>query len=472
MIFQNRDEYATQSLFREELINTIGQVEERATNRANQMESFFNSRIAAFQSKHNETDAKLTAIFNKISSFQSIIDSVKELVPAQKKLNESFITNDIRLSNLSKEIHDACYKYDKLFLDNFVISGQVGEYCRYKTMKDFVLMINEQISSLNSFKDKANYDIKLMKDKVDKMSFTMQSKIDASTQAYNSMLTERLAIIEKDYKDKIKEHLDSISETKIENSKYYAQMKESTNELKLEVESIRNIKNEVIATSDVLGKQMKENSEMILGKFNQLKTDYLKMYKSFSDIVEFIKDVRFKKNINTEVSKLDVKNLLHNLETPNTQEESFQIQSNGLSNLHRRVVKSPSSFKSMKSPLSKKFGLSKKPINFTTLSKSESYGDVNKKNKKNIMPIIENKMNNTSSSVGHGQDFNTTIDECSSMKKRRIPKIKKKPSKTKTVKTLSLNPNNNEYMKNFKTLETQNIFCNVTVLHNESKKKV
>ena len=48
--------------------------------------------------------------------------------------NEHIINNDVRINSLRKDFDNACYKYDKIYLNNLIVSGQIGDYCKYKTI--------------------------------------------------------------------------------------------------------------------------------------------------------------------------------------------------------------------------------------------------------------------------------------------------------------------------------------------------
>jgi hypothetical protein len=45
---------------------------------------------------------------------------------------------DIRLNSFQKEFSNACYKYDKIYLENLHLPGTIGENCTYKNLRDYI----------------------------------------------------------------------------------------------------------------------------------------------------------------------------------------------------------------------------------------------------------------------------------------------------------------------------------------------
>ena len=57
---------------------------------------------------------------------------------AQKKTNDQMISYDFKITQLQKDFSNSSYKYDKIYLDNLIIPGTIGDYCRYKNMKEYI----------------------------------------------------------------------------------------------------------------------------------------------------------------------------------------------------------------------------------------------------------------------------------------------------------------------------------------------
>ena len=473
--------------FKTDIVNAISEIEEKATNRMNQIQSTLNSKFSIYQSKIEDIDKTLKEISSKVINLQITNDSFHNILPNQKKFSESLMTYDIRLSNLSKELSNANFKYDKIILDNLIIPGQVGEYCKFKNMKDFILFLSDQIAILNAFKEKTIYDMKNYKEKLDKNYNFLNNKIEASQNASEKLISTRLSIVEKDYKDTIQDYLTQVSEIKIENSKCYALMKDSSNQLKTEIDTMRSLKNEIIAMNDQLIKETKRETESMNDKFLSIKNEFNKINKHFVDLVEFIKDVRFKKNINTDVTKNDLKNLISNLENNNiidlNESKKNNEMGNSLTSLSKNDSASHGSSKNeptydaksksrreiSKAPTLTGFNKTKKLPNLfgnsPSINRIRSSKPNSSTHKPSHLPSLDLKLSKTDSYTkiyeipAANQDVTKTCVNISPIKKKKIPKTKKK-SKIK-VKNVTPSVNNNE-----RAVESGGIFCNVTILDN------
>ena len=102
--------------FKTDIVNAISEIEEKATNRMNQIQSTLNSKFSIYQSKIEDIDKTLKEISSKVINLQITNDSFHNILPNQKKFSENLMTYDIRLSNLSKELSNANFKYDKYIL--------------------------------------------------------------------------------------------------------------------------------------------------------------------------------------------------------------------------------------------------------------------------------------------------------------------------------------------------------------------
>lgn len=471
--------------FKADIVNAISEIEEKTMNRMNQMQSTLNSKFSVYQSKIEGIDNAIKEISSKVINLQIASDSFHNILPNQKKFSENLMTYDIRLSNLSKELSSSIFKYDKIILDNLIIPGQVGEYCKFKNMKEFILFLSDQISILNAFKEKTLYDIKNIKEKLDKNYNFLTNKIEVSQNASEKLISTRLSIVEKDYKDTIQEHLTKVSEIKIENSKYYALMKDSSNELKTEIDTMRSLKNEIITMNDQLLKETKRETESMNDKFLSIKNEFSKINKHFVDLVEFIKDVRFKKNINTDVTKNDLKNLISNLENKDVVDLNENNKNNEMGNSLTSFSKNDSaSHGSSKNPpndpksesrreitkaptstgLSKNKKLPNLLGNSPSINRIRSVKQNSSTHKPSHLPSLDLKLSKTDSYTkiydipDTNQNVTKTCLNISPIKKKKIPKTKKKAK----IKVKNITPSVN----NERAIESGGFFCNVTILDN------
>lgn len=299
--------------FKDDLVVSLGQIEDTMRNRCNSFETMLSSKISAFEIRLIEADSAIKSLNAKINQLVVQQEKYLDLGPLQKKINENLISQEIRINNLSKEISNACYKYDKIFLDNLVLPGQIGEFCRFKNLRDCLMFILDHTSQMNSYKDRSSIEFRQVKEKLEKNLKAISTEVTSSKDSIINYVKERNNLFEKGLRDEIKSYLELVNETKIENSKHLSEYKQFSIELKKEMNAVLQVKDDVIKSNLQVASDVKSANATTMENFAALKNEFNKINRHFLEVVEFIRDVRFKRNLNTEVSKNDIKKLAQGL---------------------------------------------------------------------------------------------------------------------------------------------------------------
>ena len=203
------------SNFKEEMINSLCQIEEKTENKISLFDSYLHNQIESFQTKITEFQSTINSLLEKTTRLEIQTNSMTNSMPQIKSLSENVLTSDIKITNLEKEFEKMCIRYEKIFNKNLKVQGIIGEYCKYKTLKDFISANVLDLNNLKTFKDKVTYDIKGFNENI----LTLQSKVESIKIINGNFINERLKLVEKDYEEKINQYLDKMMEVKIENAK-------------------------------------------------------------------------------------------------------------------------------------------------------------------------------------------------------------------------------------------------------------
>ena len=457
--FQNAKEWNTIAKFKDDIVNALSQIEDKVTNKNNSIESMINAKNSVFETRLAEMDNSIKLINTKLNQLFGMQDKLKDVLPLQQKNNETLISHEIRLNNLSKEISSSCYKYDKIVLDNLIVPGQVGEYCKFKNVKECLDYTLNQLAVFNSYKEKSSADFKLFKEKIDQTQKKHGMDLEITKDGVNRYVKERLELTDKKFDDKINEYINLVHETKMENNTYAAQLKEISTELKKEMNKMLNLKDEIVKHNTETKLYVDEVTQSTMESFTSMRSDFTKINRHFTEIVDFIKDVRFKKNINSEVTKQDIKklanNLLDNSQTniSNNSPENKQTINNTIddcasenestkllpphsqSNNTTLTTLTPLTFnqKFKKTSLSSSIGLiaTSKTKNLMIQSPSSIDASPMHVNSETIdLPNLNRKINHYRNTVAHSREdkkLNITIDNDTDLRyKKSVSKNKKK----------------------------------------------
>lgn len=95
-------------------------------------------RLTDIENKLDNHNVKIESIQNETQINQNKIDKINDLVLFSKKTTDQIMSIDIKLNSLQKEFSNACYKYDKIYLDNLNVPGTIGDYCKYKNIREYI----------------------------------------------------------------------------------------------------------------------------------------------------------------------------------------------------------------------------------------------------------------------------------------------------------------------------------------------
>ena len=294
------------SHFKEEIVNSLCQVEEKAEFKISQFDSYLNNQLESFQMKISELYLIINSLTEKTTKLEMKVDTINNTMPNIKKVSETVTTSEIKLENIEKDIEKMKIKYEKN-LDNLQVKGVIGEFCKYKNFKEFVNSTCNDLGLLKNFKDKTLYDIKGCNDKI----IALNTKMEACKKANGNCINERLRLVEKDYEEKINQYMDQIMEVKVENSKYFQDMILNVKKTNQQIEQLDNVKKQLKKEYEEYVLNIEKRNQLINNNFNNMKDNFNQISHKFKTLYEFIKDIRFKKNLK-DVSKKDIKNMIMN----------------------------------------------------------------------------------------------------------------------------------------------------------------
>jgi hypothetical protein len=286
---ENSDSTDLMTKFKTEIISDTKDIETVIIASHKQLKEEFDQRTQQYEKRLEDLTIKL----NELSSFTSVdrikLEKISELQTFQKKANDQLISHEIKLSNLQKDLNSACYKYDKIYLDNLVVPGTIGDYCKFKNMKDYIEKNVTNVQNLTNFKEKHTLELKSYKDKLDGMIKTMGMQLENTDRNARTYTNKIVQEYENNLKSELSEVSNKIYDLKMDNNKYAVQLQKSSNELMIEYERIMNIKAEINKDLEEAVLNMKDSHKVTVNDFDIVKGEFDRIKARFNDIAEFIK---------------------------------------------------------------------------------------------------------------------------------------------------------------------------------------
>ena len=307
---------ANQTAIDESVLRTIKTVESGLSNKIDLIAAQINQKMLMINEKMDSMSSEYKHLTSNLSEYKFKLDKVDQFTSFQNKANDLLTTHDIRINSMMSELSSAKIKYDKIFIDNLTVPGYIGEFSQYKTLREYLSVNISQVSSLVTYKDKMDLDLKQYKDKLESLIFQFSQSLNQfSTQQItycNDIKRETFLHVD----EKIKDVNENIEKVRIENGNEAVKLRQKGDELKQETEKVITFKKEITDKFEEEVKNFKGNSEELTKAFEIYKKEFNKIRSRFSDLVEFIKDVRFRRNLVdfNGVTKREVNQLANKLD--------------------------------------------------------------------------------------------------------------------------------------------------------------
>ena len=296
----NNDNKSTKNeliYFENEILGDMKKIETKFNEKLAQTVSFVETQYEKYESKIKELTNKVEVLSKEISEKDNTQKFENLLKNSQQNTHDLVTKIDIKLGILEKDFNNACFKYDKIFTNNLVIPGLIGDSCPYESLRPFLEYAHQKIYELLRAKEKHTLDTKKYKEKLEsligqnKIQFeTAQNKInDFCTKGFqqcDNVCKDRMSIIEK-----------RVEALRLENGQYAYDLKKKAEELKIKWDKLDKIENHLNQKFNDEWDKYNEIVDKINIKFDKTKEEFKIIKNRFTELSEFIKDIRFRKNM-------------------------------------------------------------------------------------------------------------------------------------------------------------------------------
>ena len=251
-----------------------------------------------------EVQAKINLKLDKLDDFETFVTGT----------NDKLTSHEIRLTNIREDFSKATQKYDKIYLDNLELPGYIGPCCtKYKNCQNFFLDVIKDLATLNKYREKNIIDLKMYKDKLETIISTMNSILDNNNKSQIKYINEAKDNILNDCNKMFESVCENMKDIRVENSKYSVDLIAKTMDLSKKWDKIEKIKEELLENFNYSVNKYQMLTDDTIKSFEDFKTEYNIIRRKFMELAEFIKDVRFRKNIGENVKKKEVKVMVKKL---------------------------------------------------------------------------------------------------------------------------------------------------------------
>ena len=268
------------SYFQNEILKDMKTMENRINEKISNISKNFKNATLIIEQKYQSFKLKIDKINKTLESNNIIEEMNNKLDKFNSKLEETTMTNNTKIASFEKDLSNACYKYDKIFLNNISSPGLIGDGCPYATMRAFLEFVNNRIKEFLSSKDKSIVDFKRHETWVKTTLDKFKEEIVINKNEIYQYLNKEIKQYDKRSIEKMNIVEDKLSFIKIENGRYNYNLHKKWEELEEKLK---------------LFNTMNDN---LINHYNNCKIEYLQIKNKFNDLSKYFKDIKLSKNTN------------------------------------------------------------------------------------------------------------------------------------------------------------------------------
>ena len=126
------------NIIREELLYKIDATEYNNNDTINNFKDVVDKKIIDFELVISSLTMQVSEYQNANIFDKMKIDKLEDLIKFKESTNDILYNINSKLINLNNNYNDSCYKYDQIFLKNMEVPGIVGDYAKYKNLREFI----------------------------------------------------------------------------------------------------------------------------------------------------------------------------------------------------------------------------------------------------------------------------------------------------------------------------------------------
>ena len=263
-----------------------------------------------FDATNKITNSKFSKIIDNQAKMNSRLDQLDNYETFVSKTNDKLVSHEVRITNMREDFSNATQKYDKIYLDNLELPGYIGRGAKYKNCQNFFLDVIKDLAKLNKYREKNIIDLKMYKEKLETIISSMNSILDNNNESQIKYINETKEKILKDCNNMFESVCENMKEIRVENSKYAVDLISQSMDLSKKWEKLEKIKEDLLEKFNYSVNKYQMLTDDTIKSFEEFKTEYGIIRRKFMELAEFIKDVRFRKNIGENVKKKEIKKMV------------------------------------------------------------------------------------------------------------------------------------------------------------------
>ena len=301
-------------LFKEEVLKDIKVVTRDFSIKFTKMEDLLKDQIKAYENKVVNFEQRIMNLSNLISSDRTLVQKIEELIQFKDETKDKLITESIRLTNVESDYKVSLKNIENVLSTSVIYPGLIGYSAKFKTFHDYMDYVLKQISDLNLFKEKSILDLVPYKKKIDDGMEFIRLQVNHIINSSNEYTIKSVNESEQRMRSLIQLYDDRLQDTRIENAHYSIGLEKKSEELSRLISNVHDVKADIYKKLKDEVNNMKGDQRQLLRLFTGYKKQFNLIKDKFTQLSEFIRDVRFRANIAPDIKKREFVNMAKQLD--------------------------------------------------------------------------------------------------------------------------------------------------------------
>ena len=289
--------------FKEETLRDFKEVQRKITEKYETLDLEMKEKLEAYEKRLVTYENKIMELSNLINTDKTIREKVDNLMEFKEKTDDHLITEKIRLDNFRNDLKSNVERIDQILKDSVIYPGIIGGISKYKTFHDLIDYILSQTSQTLTFREKSILDFKSYKTKLENIISSFNTQINTLLNTTSEFTKTCVKEAEERMKSIYNIFDDRLQDARIENANYAIGLEKATEVLKKELENLYVVKSELYEKVDKSMAEVKNDNTRVVKLFTGYKKNFHIMQHKFTQLADFIKDVRFRINLKEDVQR-------------------------------------------------------------------------------------------------------------------------------------------------------------------------
>ena len=289
--------------FKEETLRDFKQVQKKMTERYENINLEMREKLEVYEKRITTYENKIMELSNLINTDKTIREKVDKLMEFKEKTDDHLLTEKIRLDNFRNDLKSNVERIDQVLTDSVIYPGIIGGISKYKTFHDLIDYLLTQTSQTLTFREKSILDFKSYKTKLENIISSFNTQINTLLNTTSEFTKKCVQEAEERMKSIYNIFDDRLQDARIENANYAIGLEKATEVLKKELENLYVVKNELYEKVDKGLAEVKNDNTRVVKLFSGYKKNFHIIQHKFTQLSDFIKDIRFRINLKEDVQR-------------------------------------------------------------------------------------------------------------------------------------------------------------------------